>query len=103
MAHEPTSTVRARRLRERRSRGIAMVAIHTENISLQFLEICVLTQSGPGTNALLPLKSPTGSDLLLGRLYEFLTRRIHRCDADGIEIFPGFRIDAPVAVLVLAP
>ena len=26
MAHEPTSTVRARRLRERRSRGIAMVA-----------------------------------------------------------------------------
>ena len=26
MVHEPTSTVRARRLRERRSRGIAMVA-----------------------------------------------------------------------------
>ena len=26
MAHEPASTVRARRLRERRSRGIAMVA-----------------------------------------------------------------------------
>jgi hypothetical protein len=26
MIHEPTSTVRARRLRERRSRGIAMVA-----------------------------------------------------------------------------
>ena len=26
MAHEPTSTLRARRLRERRSRGIAMVA-----------------------------------------------------------------------------
>jgi hypothetical protein len=26
MTHEPTSTVRARRLRERRSRGIAMVA-----------------------------------------------------------------------------
>ena len=26
MAHEPTSTVRARRLRERRSRGVAMVA-----------------------------------------------------------------------------
>lgn len=25
MAHEPTSTVRARRLRERRSRGVAMV------------------------------------------------------------------------------
>ena len=26
MVHEPTSTVRARRLRERRSRGIVMVA-----------------------------------------------------------------------------
>ena len=26
MAHEPTSTVRARRLRERRSRGVVMVA-----------------------------------------------------------------------------
>ena len=26
MAHKPTSTLRARRLRERRSRGIAMVA-----------------------------------------------------------------------------
>ena len=26
MTHEPTSTLRARRLRERRSRGIAMVA-----------------------------------------------------------------------------
>jgi len=26
MAHEPTSTVRARLLRERRSRGVAMVA-----------------------------------------------------------------------------
>ena len=26
MVHEPTSTIRARRLRERRSRGIAMVA-----------------------------------------------------------------------------
>ena len=26
MAHEPTSTVRARRLRERRARGVAMVA-----------------------------------------------------------------------------
>jgi len=26
MVHEPTSTVRARRLRERRSRGVAMVA-----------------------------------------------------------------------------
>jgi hypothetical protein len=26
MTHEPTSTVRARRLRERRSRGIAMIA-----------------------------------------------------------------------------
>ena len=26
MVHEPTSTVRARRLRERRSRGITMVA-----------------------------------------------------------------------------
>ena len=26
MAHEPTSTARARRLRERRSRGVAMVA-----------------------------------------------------------------------------
>ena len=27
MVHEPTSTVRARRLRERRSRGVAMVAL----------------------------------------------------------------------------
>jgi hypothetical protein len=27
MAHEPTSTVRARRLRERRSRGVVMVAL----------------------------------------------------------------------------
>ena len=26
MAHEPTSTIRARRLRERRARGVAMVA-----------------------------------------------------------------------------
>jgi len=26
MTHEPTSTARARRLRERRSRGVAMVA-----------------------------------------------------------------------------
>ena len=26
MTHEPTSTIRARRLRERRSRGVAMVA-----------------------------------------------------------------------------
>ena len=26
MAHEPTSTIRARRLRERRSRGVVMVA-----------------------------------------------------------------------------
>ena len=26
MAHEPTSTVRARRLRERRARGVVMVA-----------------------------------------------------------------------------
>ena len=26
MAHEPTSTIRARRLRERRARGISMVA-----------------------------------------------------------------------------
>jgi len=26
MAHEPTSTIRARRLRERRARGVVMVA-----------------------------------------------------------------------------
>ena len=49
-----------------------------------------------------PLRPPTGGDLLLGRPHEFLTRRIHRRDLDRIEIFPGFRIGAPVAVLVPA-
>ena len=39
MVHEPTSTVRARRLRERRSRGVVMVAIHRKYFSHIFRKL----------------------------------------------------------------